>query len=410
MGYHAPMLSRAALGLCFGAVALATTSVAHADSLDLKTGGVSLSGERSYTEVTIRKGASLRVNAYDGKPSSGRLHLRANRIVIEEGATLTATGAGYAGHDSDAGDGPGAGKAGSSALPGGGGAYAGHGGEGTGAACTPLAAALGGSAYASSAELELGSAGGAAGDVTPGNAGGRGGGIIVLEAAEVVLEGRVEASGNDGTAPSGIGSGGGAGGAILIITSKLEVGASGSIVASGGRGGQSVDASGGGGSGGLVVLRAPAVPFSPDVVGGASGACSAVTGASGLVEWQTPLTDCVDVDGDGHASARCGGDDCDDADPLMAPGKPELCDGLDNDCDGQVDLPLVADACSAPATCVAGECVAPAPTDEPTPAPAGAQPDYLALQGGCGLRRTASDAGLTLLSGALVALALRRRR
>jgi hypothetical protein len=406
------MLFRAALGLCFGTLALATTSVARAESLDLKAGGVSLSGDRSYTEVTIRKGVSLQVNAYDGKPSSGRLHLRANRIVIEEGATLTATGAGYAGHDGSAGDGPGAGKAGSAALPGGGGAYAGDGGEGTGAACTPLATTLGGAAYASSAEPDMGSAGGAAGDATPGNAGGRGGGVVVLEAAEVVLGGRVEASGGDGAAPGGIGSGGGAGGAIVIIASKLEIGASGSVVASGGRGGPSVDASGGGGSGGLVVLRAPAIALSPIVAGGTSGACSAATGASGVVEWQTPTTDCVDVDGDGHASARCGGDDCDDADPRMAPGKPELCDGLDNDCDGQVDLPLATDACFAPATCVAGECVTPEPIDEPKPAPAGAQPDYLVLEGGCGLRHTPSGAGWMLLSGALAAfaLALRRRR
>jgi len=42
---------------------------------------------------------------------------------------------------------------------------------------------------------------------------------------------------------------------------------------------------------------------------------------------------CVDADEDGHFAARCGGDDCDDADPTAYPGAPELCDGADNDCD-----------------------------------------------------------------------------
>jgi hypothetical protein len=406
------MLPRAALSLCFGTLALVSSAMASAESLDITAGGASLSGDRSYAEVRIRKGTTLKVNAYDGKPGSGRLHLRANRIIIEADATLTAAGAGYEGNDSSAGDGPGAGKAGSSGLPGGGGAYGGDGGEGTGAACTLQATNLGGAAYASSAEPDLGSAGGAAGDTTPGNAGGRGGGVIVLEAAEIVLEGRVEASGGDGTAPSGVGSGGGAGGAIVIIASKLELGANAAIVASGGVGGEAVDASGGGGSGGLVVLRAPTVVFSPNVAGGMSGACSTVTAASGIVEWQTPTADCLDVDGDGHTAARCGGNDCDDADADVAPSKPDLCDGIDNDCDGEVDLPLAEDACVAPATCQAGECVAPDPVDEPTPAPAGARPDYLALEGGCGLHPASSGTGIVLLGGVLAALtaAVRRRR
>ncbi len=42
----------------------------------------------------------------------------------------------------------------------------------------------------------------------------------------------------------------------------------------------------------------------------------------------------VDADGDGHTAAT----DCDDADPLVFPGAEEVCDGVDNDCDGQVDV------------------------------------------------------------------------
>jgi len=45
-------------------------------------------------------------------------------------------------------------------------------------------------------------------------------------------------------------------------------------------------------------------------------------------------TTLVDDDGDGWTEAQ---GDCDDAHPQSHPGAPELCDGLDNDCDGQVD-------------------------------------------------------------------------
>ena len=48
-----------------------------------------------------------------------------------------------------------------------------------------------------------------------------------------------------------------------------------------------------------------------------------------------PSTDDVDMDGDGVSLAD---GDCDDTNPDVAPGKPEVChDGLDNDCDGVAD-------------------------------------------------------------------------
>jgi hypothetical protein len=49
-----------------------------------------------------------------------------------------------------------------------------------------------------------------------------------------------------------------------------------------------------------------------------------------------------DADMDGRGDAACGGDDCDDANAAIAPGRPEICgNGLDDDCN-----PATSDTCT----------------------------------------------------------------
>lgn len=409
----------ALLAIAASSVSLLSGRAAQASpSLTIAGEGFVLDGEQRFREVLVKQGFALDVTpASAGK---GWLYLRANRIVVEEGAAIRANGAGHRGIEGAAGEGPGGGAVAEGAptdfLPGGGGAHFGLGGQGVGAGpdC-PLIGGLGGEAYGKPSDAKLGSAGGAA--LAPGGAtrGGAGGGGILLEAAHIEIHGTIEANGEDGLAS---GSGGGAGGAIVILTPSLVLGPAAVLRARGGQGGAGKDIGGGGGGGGLVLVAAPPVDGpKPNVSGGAAGsACTDPALGAGTagehVAMDAPAA-CLDLDGDGSPARECGGGDCDDVDAAIAPGKADPCDGIDNDCSGQADD--APDICPAGTACAPDGCVAQA-VDAGAAASAAppASPHHVEFTGGCAVHdlrlEDRSAAARFGLAAAALALALHHLR
>ncbi|MBN1765094.1 MAG: hypothetical protein JW860_07545 [Sedimentisphaerales bacterium] len=71
--------------------------------------------------------------------------------------------------------------------------------------------------------------------------------------------------------------------------------------------------------------------FDPTIYPGAPEICD------GLDNDCDSIIDNKDFDEDGHIDEACGGDDCDDNDPNIYAGAPEVCNGIDDDCDDIID-------------------------------------------------------------------------
>lgn len=233
-----------------------------------------------YTDVTTQNGGIL--TAHDWSSSSytgGVVFFRANgTVTVELGGKITATGIGFSGGAGDTtsngrgdtGEGLGGGQGGASpgsrgslGSAGGGGGGGGHGTAGlsgeTGGGSSSSAGGAGGVSYgsASATSLTIGSGGGGGGFGYPygsgtqsGSRGGDGGGIVVISAKTITIDGEISANGENGVNGGGWGAGGGGGaGGTTYLTAASFSGLS-NVAASGSSGGSGGTYGGSGGNGG----------------------------------------------------------------------------------------------------------------------------------------------------------------
>ncbi|RMD85755.1 MAG: hypothetical protein D6815_01175 [Candidatus Dadabacteria bacterium] len=82
-----------------------------------------------------------------------------------------------------------------------------------------------------------------------------------------------------------------------------------------------------------VLLCTPAVKGIPTT----TTSTTTTTTTSTTTTTTTTVPTCIDADGDGYGAGCPAGPDCNDADPNVNPAAPEVCDGIDNNCNGLID-------------------------------------------------------------------------
>ncbi len=352
---------------------------------------VSLAGTHRYRVVTLSQGSTLRVVPYAGDPKTGgRLEILAHYIFVDGTSVIDATAAGYRGLPNADGEGDGGGRGATvSSDATGGGGHGAPGGAGVlSNGCVAIAGATGGVvSVPASPGIAMGGAGSAAGtaDGDDGGRGGHGGGVIVLRAGRIELDGSIVANGEAGGVYADDAAGGGAGGGILLQASQW-LGFGGLVQADGAPGGLSTKCEGGSGGGGFVRLFVQGIP--PGVTVSQRGGVATCPLAAGQDTALGPVqpTGCLDLDGDGFQSDQCGGTDCDDSDLTVNKGGTETCNGQDDDCDGVVD-----EGSLCPGQCVDGTCVA-NDAGSPDAGPDAAQDSSVDAEGDASVTDTGPDA------------------
>ncbi len=265
-----------------------------------------LSADATYETVHVGPAGVLTIDA------TQPVVLTADRVLVSAGGRISATGNGYAGSAAD-GLGPGGGVAG-----GGGGGGVGAGEPNRVGNC--LADAPGGPGVVPLGpdDIDMGSSGGGNGGISS-----PGGGALTIVAGDIEVYGLIEADG----LPANPGGGAGGGGGIVLQADRLVC--RGLLSARGGDG----ELHGPGGGGAVYQLfDSYGEPCEADVRGGAELECDAPWGGTGIAQAYA-----ADFDGDGA------GPDCDPRDAAV-PGI-EVCNGVDDDCNGAVDDGVVCGTC-----------------------------------------------------------------
>ncbi|MFH1846268.1 MAG: hypothetical protein ABH869_01785, partial [Candidatus Omnitrophota bacterium] len=202
--------------------------------------------------LTVKSGYTLTLDSYAEEGGDKVITITANKIIVEQGAVITAVGKGFPGGNAQSdGEGPGGGKfTDEEEYCGGGGGFGGAGGDGPG-----NDGGAGGPAYEISAEVGhcgMGSGGGGAYNAK----GGAGGGAIKLNAGEIIVNGEICVNGMDGETRTNDldGAGGGGSGGSIVLGQDSKLMGEGTVSLKGGDGGTVYTSIyGGGGSGGRFI-------------------------------------------------------------------------------------------------------------------------------------------------------------